>query len=52
MKDEHGTIKMIFAPAEFNEDESRRSNPLDCTLIRDPGQWLEHNGFVTREDGH
>ena len=52
LKDGHGTIKMIFAPAEFSEDESRRSNPLYCTLIDDDDTalWLEHNGFVTRED--
>ena len=40
---------MIFAPAEFHEDESMRSNPLNSSDIRDPGPWLEDNGFVTRE---
>ena len=43
----------IGAPAEFNEDESRRSNPFCSTcIIRDPGPWLEGNGFVTREDAY
>jgi len=40
---------LIDAPAEFNEDESRRSNPLDAAVFREPGPWLEDNGFVTRE---
>jgi len=43
-------IKAILAPAEFNEVESYRSNPLYHTIIRDTGPWLEDNGFVTRAD--
>jgi len=53
LKDEHDTIRGIGAPAEFHEDESIRSNPLNCTLIsraRDACMWLEDNGFVTREN--
>jgi len=45
------TLHTIFAPAEFHEDESRRSDPLNYADIRDPGpSWLENNGFVTHEN--
>ena len=50
--DEHNTVRAIVAPAEFNEDESVRSNPLDHAVIEDPGPWLEDNGFVTRENAY
>ena len=40
---------IILAPAEFSKDESMRSSPLRGTSFRNPGPWLEDNGFVTRE---
>jgi len=49
---ENNMVMLIFAPVEFHEDESRRSDPLDQTIIRDPGPWLEDNGFLTREDAY
>ena len=53
VKDKHDTIKGIVAPSEFDEDESRSSNPLNGAGIRDPGlSWLEDNGFVTRENAY
>ena len=48
-EDDNETDHLIFAPAEFHEDESIRSHPMNCATIRDPGPRLEDNGFVTRE---
>ena len=45
-------IRAIGAPAEFHEDESKRSNPLETAFIHEPGPWLENNGFVTRENAY
>ena len=49
-ENENGSARKILAPAEFNEDVSKRSNPLDTAVIRDSGPWLEDNEFVTCED--
>jgi len=50
--DSHGSVVGIAAPAEFSDDESKRSNPLDGAVINNPGSWLEDNGFVTRENAY
>ena len=52
MINENETLHFIFAPAEFQKDESARANPLRNASIRDPGPWLEDNGFVTRENAY
>ena len=44
--------EIILAPAEFNEDESKRSNPYGDTIITQCDTWLENNGFVTREENY
>ena len=44
------TFHSIHAPAEFCDDESKRSIPFLNVLIPNPGPWLEDNGFVTREN--
>jgi len=49
-ENEHRTTREIAAPAEFNEDESIRSNPLDTAAINNTNLWLEDNEFVTREN--
>ena len=49
-RDLHDTNIAIAAPAEFYEDESKRSNPLRSVVIVPGPSWLEENGFVTRED--
>ena len=50
-ENENRAAKMIGAPAEFDEDESVRSDPLRIAVLMDPDpSWLEDNGFVTRED--
>ena len=51
---ENISSRMIGAPAEFDEDESRRSDPLNTAVLLDGGPctWLESNGFVTREDAY
>jgi len=52
-ENENRTARMIGAPAEFNEDESVRSDPLRIAVIMDPDpSWLEDNGFVNREDAY
>ena len=51
VKDEHDKIMLIGGPAEFSEDESKRSNPLVSPAIQGADVWwLENNGFVTRGD--
>jgi len=52
VRDGQDKIRGISAPAEFHEDESVRSNPLDGAVISNTGTWLEDNGFVTREDAY
>ena len=42
-------IRVILAPAEFNEDGDIRSNPLRYTSIHGGSPWLEENGFANRE---
>jgi len=51
-ENENRTAKTICPPAEFHNDESKRSNPLEfiAIRIRNKRPWLEDNGFVTRED--
>lgn len=52
-ENEDRTARMIAAPAEFDEDESVRSDPLRIAVIMDPDpSWLEDNGFVNREDAY
>ena len=41
---------LIQAPADFHQDESKRSMPLRGAIIVDSGSWLEENGFGTREN--
>ena len=44
----NGGDEFIVAPAEFNKDESERSNPFSAIAFNGTG-WLEDNGFMTRE---
>ena len=50
--DMKGGQTTLILPAEFNEDESERSNPFQATCIIETGTftWLEDNGFTSREE--
>lgn len=50
--DMKGGQTTLIVPAEFNEDESERSNPFQATCIIETGTftWLEDNGFTSREE--